>query len=72
MQRSLYMTDGMTRFETPLQIMELDDMSKFNRILDIRAGGEGLAARIGKERVYGVDTRIDEIKELRSKRVSCN
>ena len=72
MQRSLYMTDRMTRFETPLQIMELDDISKFNRILDIGAGGEGLAARIGKEKVYGVDIRIDEIRELRSKRVSCN
>jgi 2-polyprenyl-3-methyl-5-hydroxy-6-metoxy-1,4-benzoquinol methylase len=66
------MTDRMTRFETPLQIMELDDISKFNRILDIGAGGEGLAARIGKEKVYGVDIRIDEIRELRSKRVSCN
>lgn len=38
--------DRMTRFETPLQIIELDNISRFNNILDIGAGGEGLAARI--------------------------
>jgi len=64
--------DRMTRCETPLQIIELDNISRFNNILDIGAGGEGLAARIGKERVYGVDIRIDEIRELQTKGVNCN
>lgn len=64
--------DRMTRFETPLQIIELDNISRFNNILDIGAGGEGLAARIGRERVYGVDIRIDEIRELQTKGVNCN
>lgn len=36
------------------------------------ASGEELAARIGKEKVYGIDIRIDEIKEVRSKNVECN
>jgi len=66
------MAGRMTRFKTLLQIIELDDISKFNKILGVGAGGEGLTARIGKEKVYGVDIRIDEIRKLRSKRVGYN
>jgi ubiquinone/menaquinone biosynthesis C-methylase UbiE len=59
-------------FETPLQKIELEDISGFDRVLDVGAGGEGLAARIGKEQVYGIDIRVSEIKEVKSKNVDCN
>ena len=61
-----------SRFVTPLQEIELDSIRSFDRVLDIGAGGEGLVARIGNECVYGVDIRIEEIKEARSKKTTAN
>ncbi|MEM3617699.1 MAG: class I SAM-dependent methyltransferase [Candidatus Bathyarchaeia archaeon] len=59
-------------FETPTQKIVLEDISRFNRVLDVGAGGEGLAARIGKDKVYGIDIRVDEIREVKGKNVECN
>jgi len=66
------MRKKLTYFETPLQEIELEDISGFDRVLDVGAGGEGLVARIGKKQVFGIDIRVDEIKEVRSKNVECN
>jgi predicted TPR repeat methyltransferase len=54
-----------TYFETPLQKIELEDISDFDRVLDIGAGGEGLVARIRGEQVYGIDISVDEMKEVK-------
>ncbi|MEM1551673.1 MAG: class I SAM-dependent methyltransferase [Candidatus Bathyarchaeia archaeon] len=66
------MSKKLSHFETPLQEIGLEDISRFDRVLDVGAGGEGLAARIGKEKVYGIDIRVEEIREVRSKNVECN
>lgn len=66
------MSKKLSYFETPLQEIDLEDISRFDLVLDVGAGGEGLAARIGKEKVYGIDIRVEEIREVRSKNVECN
>lgn len=66
------MSKELSYFKTPLQEIDLEDISHFNRVLDVGAGGEGLAARIGMEKVYGIDIQVDEIKEVRSRNVECN
>lgn len=58
--------------ETPLQEIDLKETGAFNRILDIGAGGEGLAARIWNNNVHGVDLRLQEIKEIVQRGVKCN
>jgi ubiquinone/menaquinone biosynthesis C-methylase UbiE len=66
------MVSELTRFETPLQTIELNDMDDFDRILDVGAGGEGLVARLKGEGVCGVDLRKEEIQEIRGRGVDCN
>jgi ubiquinone/menaquinone biosynthesis C-methylase UbiE len=61
-----------TYTETPLQKIELEEEGSFDRIVDIGAGGEGLAARIWKGKVHGVDLRLQEIKEIACQGVRCN
>ena len=57
------MTEERSVFETPLQHIELLELPSEDLILDIGGGGEGLASRIGKQRVCSVDFRISEIRE---------
>jgi len=61
-----------TYIETPLQEIKLEETGSFNRILDVGAGGEALTARIWNDKVYGVDMRRQEIKEIAGKGVKCN
>jgi ubiquinone/menaquinone biosynthesis C-methylase UbiE len=58
--------------ETPLQEIDLKETGTFSRILDVGAGGEGLAARIWNDNVYGVDLRTQEIKEIVQRGIVCN
>ena len=48
---------------TPLQQINLEDLSDSIRILDIGGGGEGLVSRIAGTRVCAVDYRMSEIQE---------
>ena len=57
------MTEGRSVFETPIQHIELQELPTDRLILDIGGGGEGLASRIGKQRVCAIDFRMSEIRE---------
>jgi ubiquinone/menaquinone biosynthesis C-methylase UbiE len=59
------MTEQRSVFETPLQYIELETLPLDNLILDIGGGGEGLASRIGKQKVCAVDYQMSEIREAR-------
>jgi ubiquinone/menaquinone biosynthesis C-methylase UbiE len=59
------MTKQRTVFETPLQYIELQKLPSNNLILDVGGGGEGLASRIGKQRVCSIDYRMSEIREAK-------
>ncbi len=49
--------------ETPLQEIDLKDISDSTRILDIGGGGEGLVSRIVGGKVCAIDYRMSEIRE---------
>ncbi|NWF94926.1 MAG: methyltransferase domain-containing protein [Candidatus Thorarchaeota archaeon] len=59
------MPEARSRFETPLQEVTVERVSKQGLIIDIGGGGEGIVSRVEGTRVCAVDIRLDEILEAR-------
>lgn len=57
------MSRKLSSFETPLQMIELNELPAKGRIIDVGGGGQGLVSKIRGSQVCAVDIDMNKIRE---------